>query len=492
MATTRTRTRTRTKATSHAVLVWQDDPMSGADPIEVPAPDLAAETLPANILGRRSPSKIYPQETAGFRYWAGTAALGRGLGFWSNHVPKGTSWQVGRSLPVRLDDGVDLNAYYTRRSPQDLPGLHFFHGSAAGETVYSGESPDVVCHELGHAVLDAIRPQLWSAMSGEVAAFHESFGDLSALLSALQVPQVRAGLKAETNGDLRSSSRVSRLAEQLGWAIRLRQPDAVDPDCLRNAVNSFFYRPPETLPPSAPATSLSAEPHSFSRLFTGAFWEAIAGMLATRSRRPRDQDLVSVSQDAGAILVEGILAAPVSAQYYSQVAIHMLEADRRLFRATYSQALMSAFVRRGILSLETASAPHVANPAEVRKAETGAASKRAGISGLPEDGPSLPLVTISGQRAGLGQRSVLVQAPTDRRVFPARPAMVAVPTAEPADSQGTATSFFDYLVRRGRIDFGSLDTPLVHPHVRKTHFLTQEGTTLVLVRRLFDCGLDPV
>src|SRR5438876_9146901 len=180
---------------------------------------------------------------------------------------------------VALDFGIDLNAFYDRQ------GLKFFHGSAAGRTVFSGESPDVVCHELGHAVLDSLKPQLFDAASIEVAAFHESFGDMSALLSALQLPSVREGVLAETGGVLHRASRLSRLAEQLGWAIRQSVPSAVEADCLRNAVNTFFYRDPDTLPTTAPATSLSSEPHSFSRVFTGAFFEGLAGMLATTDSR---------------------------------------------------------------------------------------------------------------------------------------------------------------------------------------------------------------
>jgi hypothetical protein len=87
---------------------------------------------------------------------------------------------VGSILPVELDFGTDLNAFYDRK------GLKFFHGSAGERTVFSGESPDVVCHELGHAALDSFKPQLFDAASIEVAAFHESFGDMSALLSALR------------------------------------------------------------------------------------------------------------------------------------------------------------------------------------------------------------------------------------------------------------------------------------------------------------------
>ena len=61
------------------------------------------------------------------------------------------------------------------------------------------------------------------------------------------------------------------------FSISTEQPDAVDPDCLRNAVNSFTYQDPVNLPPMAPARQLSSEPHSFSRVFTGARCQAGAG-----------------------------------------------------------------------------------------------------------------------------------------------------------------------------------------------------------------------
>ena len=163
--------------------------------------------------------------------------------------------------------------------------LCFFHAHGPRRDRYSGESPDVLCHELGHALLDAVRPQLWNAASIEVASFHESFGDISAMLSALELPSVRDDVLGETGGRLARASRVSRLAEQLGWAIRQSHPDAVDPDCLRNAANSFFYRQPEGLPPMAPAGALSSEPHSFSRVFTAAWLESLAGMV----ERARDE-----------------------------------------------------------------------------------------------------------------------------------------------------------------------------------------------------------
>src|SRR5258705_13779228 len=130
---------------------------------------------------------------------------------------------------------------------------------------------------MGHACLDAHRPELFDAPFVEAGAFHESFGDMSAILSALQLPSVRAvalsGVKSY------KASALSRCAEQLGWAIRQIDKTAVDPDCLRNAYNAFQYVDPASLPDNAPATKLSAEVHSFSRVFTGAFYEILSGML---------------------------------------------------------------------------------------------------------------------------------------------------------------------------------------------------------------------
>jgi len=296
---------------------WEDDPGAGAQPsggqvIQRPVPVLRDQPLPLRIVHPASApeAKPHPPGTAEFRYWTAAEALRRGADFWRALLP-GKSWEVGSILPVDLDFGVDLNAFYDRE------GLKFFHGTAAGRTVFSGESPDVVCHELGHALLDSFKPQLFDAASIEVAAFHESFGDMSAILSALQLPSVREGVLAETAGVLRRSSRLSRLAEQLGWAIRQSVPSAVEPDCLRNAVNTFFYRDPDTLPTMAPATSLSSEPHSFSRVFTGAFFEGLAGMLATTDTK-NEAALLQVSQDMGTILVEGISAASVVPTFMSR------------------------------------------------------------------------------------------------------------------------------------------------------------------------------
>jgi hypothetical protein len=187
---------------------------------------------------------VHSAGSAGFRYWTAAESLRRSPAFWAASGAKAWHRDVGASLPVRLDDGVDLNAYYARTDfpAEDIKqGLSFFHDtvrdvtSGRNVTVFSGESPDVVAHELGHAVLDTLKPVLFEIASIEAAAFHESFGDMSAILTALQLPTVRQAVLEETDGNLRRNSSVSRVAEQLGFAIRQRSPSAVDRDSLRNA-----------------------------------------------------------------------------------------------------------------------------------------------------------------------------------------------------------------------------------------------------------------
>jgi hypothetical protein len=149
-----------------------------------PVPNLAQRPLAFSFDGPTPKPAPYQQGTAEFRYWTAAEALRRGADFWANLVSL-QRWQPGPVLKVLLDEGVDLNAFYDRNA------LNFFHGPSPNGTVFSDESPDIVCHEMGHAILDSLKPQLWGVGSHEAAAFHESFGDISAILSALQLQELR-------------------------------------------------------------------------------------------------------------------------------------------------------------------------------------------------------------------------------------------------------------------------------------------------------------
>jgi hypothetical protein len=463
-------------AAAQQVSVWEDDPEPGVQ-VTRPLPDPSKSPLAYNFPGR-APTPGGQPGTAGFRYWTAAEALRRGADFWAPRMPSG-NWQPGARLLVLLDEGVDLNAYYDRRA------LNFFHGPSPSGTVYSGESPDVACHEMGHAILDAIKPQLWGAASHEAAAFHESFGDMSGILSALQLQSLRSAILQDTGGNLYRNSRLSRLAEQLGTAIRAQYPDAVDPDCLRNAVNSFTYHDPITLPQMAPAAQLSSEPHSFSRVFTGAFFEALAGMLAAKAASPSsptEQELLAVSQEMGDVLVAGARQAPVVSNFYAQVAAAMVQASASKNPA-YPPILKGVFVRRSILSL------HAATTVEALHQSVAAVAIAPSAAAGPTD--ALDTVALPAAHYGLDQ-PLLVETPSHPRQLFAASAAADASSLDPASSITAARAFVDDLFRRGRVDYKGIGRPearLEHGHRLRTHELVREGDAVRLRRLLFDCGL---
>jgi hypothetical protein len=459
---------------SATISVWEDDPASGVL-VSRPVPDPAKTPLAFGFPPNPPAPGTYQPGTSEFRYWTAADALRRGADFWAPHVPDGV-WQLGASLPVQLDEGEDLNAYYDRAA------LNFFHGPAPAGTVYSGESPDLLCHEMGHAVLDAIKPQLWDAGSHEAAAFHESFGDMSAILCALQLPSLRAAVLADTRGQLYRGSRLSRLAVQFAIAVRAEQPDAVDPDCLRNAVNSFTYQDPIGLPQMSPAAQLSSEAHNFSRVFTGAFFEALSAMLTARAadaNAPTEAELLHVADDLAEILVTAIRQAPVVPNFFTEVAAGMVQASGTVDHA-YPAVLKGVFVRRSILSLQSATTvEQLHDPAAAVAAATG-----------PAAGP-LAAVALPASHYGLDQPLLVDAASHSRRFI----AMASAPDASPMDPASAATAaraFTDDLFRRGRVDYagvGRVAARIEHGRRVRTHRLVADGDTVRLKRQLFDCGL---
>ncbi len=466
------------------VMAWEDDPAStvAATPIQRPVPNLGNARLGIKIDGPQPPPKIYARGTEQFRFWAAAEALRRAADFWAGIVPASFAWQVGAKLPVHLDAGVDLNAFYSRGGSEE-PGLSFFHESVNGVTYFSGESPEVTCHELGHAVLDALRPELFDVAFVEAAALHESVGDISAILTVLQLPSMRMDVITSTAGKIYRNSRVSRLAEQLGFAIRQNHPDSVDSDSLRNAVNSFFYRDPQTLPPRAPASALSSEPHSFSRVFTGAFLEMLAGIFLAQGNPGSEQQLLESTKIAAQLLVGAIAEAPVVPAYYSQVAAHLLNVDAGQFNKKYRDVIKGAFVRRGILSLDAASSG-------VTEATIASASKSL-LATAPRTERREQHMAVPAQRFGL--KTLYVMAPGNTPHFSVAAASPTGGEVDPPSREVAAQAFVTDLFSRGRIDMGQhgdTETRVAQPDLRKTHELVAVDDGVRLERIKFECGFD--
>jgi Autoinducer binding domain len=464
-------------ASGTVVNVWDGDPDSGLKMTKRPAATLTLGPLPVQIVGAEPKPGTYPADTANFRYWSAADSLRRAREFWKPFIPETANWHGSEPLKINLDAGEDLNAYYDRQS------LSFFRGaSKGGRTIYTAESPDIIFHEYGHAILDVLRPDLWDAALDEVASFHESFSDLSALLIALQLPSVREFVIKETGGHLYQTSVVSRLAGQFGNALHGINPHAAPADCLRNAVNLFFYQDPMHLPPSAPEGMLSSEPHSFSRVFTGGFFEAMAGMLRIHApTRPTADDLLAVAQDAAQLLVKAARTSALSAAFYSEVSAQIIWAESALFGGKYEDVFRSAFVRRGLLSLDAVRSLK----AEAMRAQT-AKPTPAGADETPRGRDMM----MRASAFGLGEGALVVRtASFSRRGAIAPAALDTGSTPVPGVEQATQ-SFLETLFRRGRVDFSQCKpgiTAVSHAHVRrKTHYIIEQNGQFHLRRRCFD------
>ncbi|HLQ66402.1 MAG TPA: hypothetical protein VK123_04120 [Candidatus Limnocylindrales bacterium] len=324
----------------------------------VPAtPVLPAEGNPSYVIeGRRYAPAPYQPGTLAFQYWQGETALERTIRVWEDLFDRDfASWHDARPLRVRLRAGRDLNAFYDRAS------LQFFYDTdkVTGRAVYAGESLDIVAHETGHAVLDVYQPSFWSSPDPETAAFHEAFADCSALLVTLTDPAVRAGFLKETpftpfkRSAARSSNLVSRLAESLGRAVYDNYGSGAisDPTRLRDANNDFRYASPGRLPSDGPDATLSSEPHSFSRVFTGAFYGVLIGLIARALRETPDQPEPAVERGrrlAGRLLARAIETLPPGSGSYRAVALRMRDVDQTEEGGVAAPGIEAAFLAHGI------------------------------------------------------------------------------------------------------------------------------------------------
>ncbi|HET9951736.1 MAG TPA: hypothetical protein VFS09_08090 [Candidatus Eisenbacteria bacterium] len=344
----RARRRRGPAAADETIRFYPNDPDAGVGPIDVPPPSPVRGEPPYVIEGRRYAPAPYAPGTFAFQQWQGEASLARTIRVWEEFLDRDfDAWSSGRPLRVRLRAGRDLNAFYDRKS------LQFFYDTdrVTGRPVYAAESLDIVAHEAGHAILDVYQPGYWSLPDAETAAFHEAFADCSAILVTLGEPSVRLAFLEEASRALRASNLVSKLAEALGRAIydNYGPGSLADPTRLRDANNRFRYAAPETLPASGADDALSSEPHSFSRVFTGAFYHLLTELLAAGLRESKGPETVDVARRrAGRLLARAVETSPPGEARVAAYAGRMLEIDAAETGGAAAAAIRRAFARHGV------------------------------------------------------------------------------------------------------------------------------------------------
>lgn len=258
-----------------------------------------------------------------------------------------SKWASTNTLQIFPAAGRDMNAYYDRRS------LKFFFYDHRGRRVFFSESSDIVAHELGHAILDSMRPDFWSVQALEIWSFHEGFSDIVAMFNLMNYDSALQKAISETGGDLSKSNAVSRLAEEVGVLIKNVTGDPTHlPNALRDpSVEKFNYVNPSTLPADAPNNALAAECHSFGRVFSSAWYEIFVRIYNHHRSLPGASPLAAAKvarDEAFSIMTKAIPSSARVSGYYASIANSMLNVAKTK-PAMYRQILSDVFDERNIL-----------------------------------------------------------------------------------------------------------------------------------------------
>ena len=485
-----------------------NDPLAGATApgirVQPKRPDRPAARSGFTFTGVQ-PEAVAVPGSPQFLFWQCREAAIAAVEAWEASAGNHTKWQGNRSkLPLKQDAGEDLNAFYDRAS------FSFFHKAVAGTTYFSGESTDVVSHEVGHGLLDSIRPDFFSVNFLEVGAFHEAFGDCMALLTALNDSQTRTKL-LDVTADLRKRNFLESTAEQLSFAIKQIDPNhnAAEP---RHAFNKLQYQLPQSLPDDGGPGVLINEVHSFGMLFTGCFWDLLVNMFAA-SATHTSATLLTSARAAGRILIAGAKGAIVTPRFLQAVGRAMVLADQTLNAGANRDHIRLAFQAHNILlGTNTMIAPAMSLAGAAPKgAVLSAATRRDLLDRLKSPkGAKLSLTAESvfgtPMVSAMHTRSVSLSSVSDSLkgvvATAYEPVMIGgsgtraavmghMPNSEDTDSEVQA--FAGTLLAHDRIDFGG--KPKAKGIVNlsgklepaKTHAIKSVGGKKTLVRVRFVC-----
>jgi hypothetical protein len=229
--------------------------------------------------------------------------------------------------------GYLANAFYE----EDTHSLQFYSFRQVDGSIYhTALVHDVVAHETGHALLDAVRDRFTEGNHRETAAIHEAVGDLSAVFSAFSHQVVREQFLAMAGLDLRGPNLVASIAEDFrasaAGALALRDLSReIDRDVLARTM----------------------DPHLLSQALSGAIWEALVRIYAANRARLEPEPAFKLARTAlQRMVVRALEYLPPADATFAEFGAALYRADRFAnptddlgFRGIVAQA----FADRGIV-----------------------------------------------------------------------------------------------------------------------------------------------
>jgi hypothetical protein len=197
----------------------------------------------------------------------------------------------------------DANAYYDPGKTALLFG-YFAAGDQLqganypGGLVFSCLSPDIVAHETTHAILDSIHHRYLEDTNPDVAAFHEGFADIVALLQRFTFSDLVEQQLAASRGELDGYTVFGELATQFGEAL------AGNRGALRSMIGRWNDRN-EWVPlkPNPSDYVESVEPHARGAVLVATIFDAFH-----RIYQYRTKDLLRIATSGTGLLPDGSIS----------------------------------------------------------------------------------------------------------------------------------------------------------------------------------------
>ena len=362
------------------VKVFPQDPLVGeTENIELPK-SIIGDRLSSPRIRTRDRAPIAMADIDGnYDYEVGTpqfdqanahALVANTLFMYDNYLGTEAQWSFRGPLNVVPHKGQGKTAYFSRYDRS----INFFEwdSPSLGKRVTTAQSADVIAHEIGHAIWDGLRPR--NGYSNEAGAFHEAFGDASAMLHSLQQESNITKALEQNGGDLTKPSLISRMAEEFGVGFNKEDsnPDNDDRMYYRTAINEFKYIDPKKLPdddypPTVGEEVLTREFHSFSRVWSGAFYRMLTALYDGKREDGADpkEALVSARDTLGHTWGKALTELPPTGTKFATVSQAMLQQASRSGDLVTFDRLAGVIVDRNLLDqnqvdgLRTATVPDV-------------------------------------------------------------------------------------------------------------------------------------
>lgn len=285
----------------------------------------------------------YDVEDFRFHQLNAYAVASRAIELVESELGRSLGWGFEASRLLLLPHaGYMANAFYS----EETHSLQFYSFQQPDGTIYhTALVHDIVAHETGHALLDAVRDRYTEANEPETAALHEAVGDLTAVFAAMSHAVVRSAFLQQAGPDLRGPNRVASIADEFGGA---------GPSGRLSLRDLTSQRPPS-------AYAGVVEPHDLSLKLTTAVWQALVRLFQANRAAGEDPDeaLRLAHRAVQRMVVRALDYLPPADATFEDFGVALLRADvfanpddRRGYRGLVSQALTEGGVveaSRGVL-----------------------------------------------------------------------------------------------------------------------------------------------